>query len=355
MIYPNQQNVVREPCTAAKVDRLTTKEHGKALPFRYSLAAQCTFNESTACITLLAGAGTRWVASLKAAGMDSVFPVEAPRGLYPVENHIGSGLPTIPLAAYSIDAVKNLGKHIIVIRGWQEEIERQILAPLGIEPRKVSFITQQPGLYGKVAGHGDALWQAQGSWKNSRYVITNFGGDANSPITARAGLAMMKMLDEAGIETGLLLPAAFQKNPAYPIILDESGLPVSFGHNKLGGSTAAHKAAPSRNTDGYAFTNVGIRIYRTDWLLRAVSDIRSKFWTPETDYSIPGNDPEGHEFALDNVDAWLASKKMARIAAIANSEELTPAKSFDDIGRFEEAVREVRQEWDMFLTFPQVR
>ena len=350
MIYPNQPNAVREPCTAVRVDRLTTQEHEQALSFRYSLAALCKSGTDTVCVTLLAGAGTRWVASLKASGMDFSFPVETPRGLYPVENFIGGSLQKLPLAAYSLDAVRNLGKHAVVIRGWQTEIEQQVLAPLGIDSRTVVFVTQLPGPNGKAAGHGDAIWQAREAWMNSRYVITNFGGDANSPITARAGLAMMKMLDEAGIEIGLLLPTAIQKNPAYPVVLDESGLPVSFGHNKLGGTTSTTVTAIPRRADGYAYTNVGIRIYRKDWLLRAISEIRSNFWSPDAGYEIPGNDPAGHEFALDNVDAWLASKNMARIAAIANPEELTPAKSFSDIGKFEAAVREVRKEWDIFLS-----
>jgi len=350
MIYPNQPNAVREPCTAAKVDRLTTTEHEKALDFRYSLAALCQNGNDTAGVTLLAGAGTRWVASLKAAGMESAFPADAPRGLYPVENFFGGSLHKIPLAAYSVDAVRNLGKQVIVIRGWQAEIEEKVLTPLGIDSRKVTFVTQLPGPNGKVAGHGDAIWQAQEAWMHSRFVVTNFGGDANSPITVRAGLAMVQMLDEAGIEIGLLLPVALQKNPAYPVKLDESGLPVSFGHNKLGGSSASAVTAVPRHEDAYAYTNIGIRIYRTDWLLRAISEIRSNFWSPDTGYEIPGNDPAGHEFALDNVDAWLASKGAARIAAIANPEELTPAKSFSDIGTFEAAVREVRKEWDMFLS-----
>lgn len=349
MIYPNQPNAVREPCTAVRVDRLTTTEHEKALGFRYSLAALSKSDNDIACVTLLAGAGTRWVASLKAASMDFLFPTETPRGLYPVENFIGGSPHTIPLAAYSVDAVRNLGKQIIVIRGWQTEIEQQVLLPLGIDLQKVAFITQLLGPNGKVAGHGDAIWQAQNAWMNSRYVITNFGGDANSPITVRAALAMIKMLDETGIEIGLLLPVALQKNPAYPVVLDESGMPISFGHDKLGGSLASMATAIPRRDGEYAYTNVGIRIYRTDWLLRAISEIRLNFWSPETGYEIPGNDPAGHEFALDNVDAWLAAKRVARIAAIANPEELTPAKSFQDIGKFKAAVREVRKEWDMFL------
>lgn len=350
MIYPNQPNAVREPCTAVRVDRLTTQEHENALSFRYSLAALCTSGNDTACVTLLAGAGTRWVASLKTSGMDFSFPADMPRGLYLVENFIGGNPHKVPLAAYSVDAVRNLGEQVIVIRGWQREIEQQVLEPLGIDSRTVAFVTQLPGPNGKVAGHGDAIWQAQEAWMNSRYVITNFGGDANSPITVRAGLAMIKMLDEAGIEIGLLLPVALQKNPAYPVTLDESGLPVSFGHNKLGGGPSAMVTANPQHADGSAYTNVGIRIYRKDWLLRAISEIRSNFWSPDASYEIPGNDPAGHEFALDNVDAWLASKHMARIAAIANPEELTPAKSFSDIGKFEAAVREVRKEWDMFLS-----
>ena len=62
---------------------------------------------------------------------------------------------------------------------------------------------------------------------------------------------------------------------------------------------------------------------------------RERYWVEGTGYAIPGNDPEGHEFALDNVDAELAAEGRARILAIARPEELTPAKSVDDVPAFE--------------------
>jgi hypothetical protein len=79
-----------------------------------------------------------------------------------------------------------------------------------------------------------------------------------------------------------------------------------------------------------------------------VDEIESSYWRKDSGYSIPGNDPEAHEFALDNVDALLARRGEARILAIAKTEELTPAKSYDEIENFEEAAKRVRTEWTKF-------
>jgi hypothetical protein len=133
--------------------------------------------------------------------------------------------------------------------------------------------------------------------------------------------------------------------PAYPIDLDAEGLPVSFGHAKLHGSgspdgTSCRGAAP-------AYTNVGVRIYRAAALLEQVEFFRSGNWVEGLGYSIPGNDPGGCEFALDNVDARLAASLKARILAVSRPEELTPAKSVDDLAAFERAVAVVLNDTDL--------
>lgn len=323
--------------------------------------------KATCCLTLLAGAGTRWVRTLAAAKaaasggnpapwadddfrrLVETFPLDAPRGLFPVRNFINSRTPGIPLAAYAVDAFRGLGRQIIVLRGWETEIRREVVEALGIDSSTVDFCTQELGPGGKALGHGDAARQAWRFWCNSTYILTNFGGDANSPLTARASLKALAAMNAAGEDVGLLLPVAEIENPAYPVILDAEGLPRAFGHNKLGGTEQTGWAG-GQGARGLAYTNVGIRAYRTDALISVIEEIEKKYWNEREGYSIPGNDPEGHEFALDNVDALLASRGKARILPIARPEELTPAKSFDEIGHFEEAAGKVRAAWRRFVS-----
>jgi len=273
-----------------------------------------------------------------------------------VRNFISDVSPRIPLAAYAVDAFRGLGRQIIVLRGWESEIRREVVEALGIDAGMVGFCTQEPGPGGKVLGHGDAVRQAQHLWRDSTYILTNFGGDANSPLTAMASLNALAALNAAGEDVGLLLPVAEIWNPVYPVILDAEGIPRAFGHDKLGGAGgttgAAARTGPTGASDvgGLAYTNVGIRAYRTDALLAAIDEIAGKYWSENSGYSIPGNDPAGHEFALDNVDALMASRGKARILAVARPEELTPAKSFDEIQHFEEAAEKVRAEWRRFVS-----
>ncbi len=288
----------------------------------------------TVCLTLLAGSGSRWVKSLAAAGIG--FDARRPRGLFPVRDFLLGG-ERVPIAAYALAAVRALGRHLLVVRGWEAEIEAEILAPLGIAPGERDFC-EQAAPYGKPLGHGDAAWQARSLWRGADYVVTNFGGDANSRRTVLCSLMALDALRSMGTEVAMLLPAAALDSPAYPIGLDAEGLPRSFGHAKLQGSGAA--SAPGAK----GFTNVGVRVYSAAALLEAVDSFREESWIEGTGYAIPGNNPEGHEFALDNVDARLAAEGLARILAIARPEELTPAKSVEDIPAFERAIRSVVEE-----------
>jgi hypothetical protein len=313
-----------------------------------------------ACLTLLAGAGTRWVKSLSAAkaklagNEDEVslaaaaFPLAAPRGLFPVRNFLGTGERTIPLAAYALDAFRGLGRQSIVIRGWEKEIRDSVLAPLGIQASNVGFRTQLEGPEGKVLGHGDAAMQAISLWRDSKYVIVNFGGDANSPLTALLSLLVLKRLDTGGEGADLLMPVTRIEGAAYPIFVDKAGLPRRFGHDKLGGKTAESQSSRIGNLRLTGFTNVGIRAYRTAALAEAILEMKGRYWRDGIGWDIPGNDPAGHEFALDNVDALIAEQGRARLLHVAAPEELTPAKSFDELGRFEAAMEKVRTDWDDF-------
>lgn len=345
------------------------------------------WNETSA-ITLLAGAGTRWSASLEKArlmlkegswiggeeapdpALIASFPSDAPRGLFPVPDYIrnmddtgaaaagpdGAQASThapcnIPMAAYAVDAVRKAGRHILVVRGWEEAIENQILKPLDLGPalrtdrapassnrhHRERFFTQKTGPDGKVHGHGDAVLQCRSLWRDARYVITNFGGDANSPLTVILAVHAMAAFDARGIEVGVVIPAARTEHPAYPVSLDEDGLPAGFWHEKLAGSHAG-----TIPTD---LTNVGIRVYRADWLDRALSLLHERYFMEGIGWSIPGNDPSAHECALDNVDSLLAEMKVARVMPLALPRELTPLKSLDQYGAFVRAVRAVRLEW----------
>ena len=305
----------------------------------------------TVCITLLAGSGSRWVRSLEAAGLGAssspwlergaVFDPSRPRGLFPVRNWIRergvSDQTLIPVAAYALHAVHGLGRHLIVVRGWEREIDEEILRPLGIGPGERDFCTQEAH-YGKPLGHGDAVWQCRALWKDADYVITNFGGDANSRRTLSSSLLALDALGSSG-GVDLLMPAATTASPAYPISLDDRGLPRSFGHAKL--QQGAPRAEGRGPTGDAAYTNVGVRVYRARALLESVERFRSAHWIEGSGYAIPGNDPQGHEFALDNVDADMAGKGRARILAMALPRELTPAKSLEDIPAFEAAMAEV--------------
>jgi hypothetical protein len=296
----------------------------------------------TVCLTLLAGSGSRWTKSLAAAearGEGRPFDPAKPRGLFPVRDFLGLG-GRLPIAAYSLAAVRGLGRHLIVVRGWEAEIDAEILAPLGIGSGERDFFTQEAP-FGKPLGHGDAAWQCRELLRGADYVVANFGGDANSRRTILSSLLALDALRSSGAEVDFLLPAAPLESPAYPIGLDAGGLPRSFGHAKLQGGRAPAPVREPEGSRGPGYTNVGVRVYRAPALVERLESFRSRYWVEGSGYAIPGNDPEGREFALDNVDAELAAEGRARILAIARPEELTPAKSVDDVPAFERAIESV--------------
>jgi hypothetical protein len=139
------------------------------------------------------------------------------------------------------------------------------------------------------------------------------------------------------------MPVALAHAPAYPIGVGREGLPLTFGHNKLkGGDTAG--SAP-----GMAYTNVGLRIYRAKVLAEAMERVRKTWWRAGTGYTIPGNDPAGGEFALDNVDALLAEEGRARLLHVCRPQELSPVKCLEDVPRFERDIGVVCADWAVDL------
>lgn len=293
--------------------------------------------ERTVCLTLLAGSGSRWTASLRKAaesGSAPDFDPARPRGLFPVRNHLGRGPDPIPIAAYAVDAARGLGDRVIVVRGWEDEIDREILLPLGVGPESRRFFTQATPC-GKPLGHGDAVWQCRDLWKPYDYVLVNFGGDAASPFTALAALVTLDALVSMGEAVSLILPAARFENPAYPIAVDSYGRPSSFGHAKLTGAFMAAQAG---------FANVGVRAYKASALYALIETIHAESWREGAGYEIPGNDPSGREFALDNVDARLAALRLVRLLPVALPQELSPVKSLEDVRAFEAAALAVRED-----------
>lgn len=353
----------------ADFDSLTTSKLADCFPLRQELPslAAATMHAAgvsqlvrllasrTTCITMLAGSGSRWVASLEEArvsGRDTGADPAAPRGLFGVPNRMGFGPDPLPIAGYALAAVRDLGRHVIVVRGWERDIEDSILAPLSYQQGSWVFATQDaPG--DKPRGHGDAAYQTMPLWADSDYVLVNFGGDASSPLTALSALAVMAVLSggspAASPLTDLLMPAALVENPAYPITLDERGLPRGFGHAKLQGATAV--------TASSGYTNVGVRVYRASALREALETIRRSWWTRESGYRIPGNapagdDPAGGEFALDNVDALLAADGRARLLPVARPQELSPVKSLADLQRFNRDIQVVCDDWRILESLP---
>ncbi len=325
----------RDELVPAALDVLGEAETGAAL--------EKTAGE-TAVVTLLAGAGSRWIRSIEAfreewpaeLGEDVRqaavgFALEKPRGLFPVTNYL-PGIPgeMIPVAAYSLAAVKGVGEQLIMTGGYDREIEETILEPLGYDRGEVLFQHQEM-FRGSPLGHGAAAWQCRRFWEDKRYVLFNFGGDANSRRTVEESLLVMAALDVLGEAPALLLPAALVPNPDYTIEMDKQGLPRHFEHSKLTGPSGAGRG----RAEGYS--NVGLRVYRGDRLGELLGDLHRNYFDTETGYVLPEN--QGNELALDNVDRRLAEGGEVRILASADSREITPAKTLDSIPRFLEAVK----------------
>lgn len=290
----------------------------------------------TVALSLLAGAGTRWKRSVEATRAaaiergetpDPALDPERPRGLFPVRNLLGGGRERLPIAAYALAATAGLGRRVLVVRGFEAQFESELLRPLGAAAGEWRWATQLE-VAGKPRGHGDAALRAMDAWRDADYVVANFGGDAASPATAALGLLCLDALNRAGEDVALVLPVARFANPAYPVALGPGGLPSAFGHAKLAGRELS---------GGPGWANVGVRVYRAADLASGLVALADAHFEDGYGYRVPGNDPEGRELALDNVDATLAASGKARVLAVALPTELSPVKELADVAAFEAA------------------
>ncbi len=287
-------------------------------------------SDKTKSLTFFAGAGARWINSIKDSGDEarSRFDPNLPRCMAGVKDMICTGKDRhIPVGIYNLGAVRNMAGNIVIYRGSSDIIQKHIADYLRILPVYVE--QTYPPEIGKPLGHGDAALQAMEHIKDSRFVITNFAADSNSKKTIAMSLLALFVLDRYGHEIDLIIPTAYMEKPRYPVLVSEEGLPVYFGQSKLKGDKPAEQ-------DGQS--NLGIRVYRTDALIRHLDRFRQIYYK-EGSYSSINNG--NNELALDNIDEAMAKEKKAFTFCIGIPEEITPIKKVSDITDFEEAMEKV--------------
>ena len=244
-----------------------------------------TVRQETVTVTFIAGAGTRWIESFKKPENEELIrrygiKKDEPRAMARVPNLLDPNGDNIPMAAYNLLAVRNLGTKQVIIYGGKtdEEAEKnrrlieELTQKMGIN--NVVFIRQKihPGRE-KPLGHGDALLQVlddpQGkkAFENAKYVITNFGCDANSYQTTVLSLLAMYVFDKYGINLSGLMPTSTSESPEYPIYIDHNGLPLGTVHKK-------DNLPPPEDGESSLQSNVGIRIFRLRALLNVLDRYR---------------------------------------------------------------------------------
>jgi len=283
----------------------------------------------TATVTMLAGVGTRWLDSLKGRELPVGYSLDMPRSTYPIEDVTRSG-ENIPIGSYNLRALKDLGRHFIVWGSHKDAIEN-IVRQAGIED--AVFVEQSKKGFPKPLGHGDAMAQVVPYLDPEiKFVVANFGGDANSRetvLTSLLVLAAMQEVEEKLAPWGIL-PTTLVQGAKYPIGLNADGFPVSYGHQKLKGAADSSGEMP---------TNVGVRLYSRAPMVDAIDYFtQPEFFDPGSGYAIPGN--AANELALDNVDDYMSvnnegrSRQKFRILNIAGREETVAVKGADDIDAF---------------------
>lgn len=273
----------------------------------------------TTVITFIAGAGTRLEESydiLNNLSLITKYKIkrDEPRGLIQVDNlDLGSipGGNLVPNAAYNLLAVKDLGSQIVVYGGKDDQeadknrllIKEKLTDRMGVDAH---FIRQQvyPGQK-KPIGHGDALFQilfdpVGKKLLKKKFVITNFGSDANSYQTTVLSLLSMYVFDKFDFDIDGLMPTSISDNPEYPVYVDKKGLPVGTFHKK-DGLLAPEDAEPSLQS------NVGIRIFKSSTLkrvMRRYEDIYRKISNGNNRVRYPND-----EFKIDHIERDMMSNR----------------------------------------------
>jgi hypothetical protein len=288
-------------------------------------------SKETMVITFLAGFGTRWQDSFSKPQnhhLKEKCDPSKPRVLVKIANLIPKIMPGQEISAgiYNFLATKNLGRNLVIYRNSRKEIEEEILQPL----KMTALFHQQtfPVEVGKPLGHGDALTQVRKEIKNFRFLITNFGSDANSRETIFLSLLCLYVLDKYKTDTWAILPSALMAKAKYPIYLDKKGMPTGIGQAKLKGGLADCSNCPS---------NVGIRVYLVKKLLPVI-DYFEKYYQEKGSYEELNNG--NNELALDNFDEYLIRQKKLQQFCLALPEEIShSAKKLEEIPNYLETLK----------------
>jgi hypothetical protein len=304
--------------------------HTDSLEIAYQRA---NIQDDVMTVGFFAGGCTRWIDSLKKYPNLKIDPTKI-RALALVENLLDKGeLPQlIPIGIYNVSSFRGLGHHLIIYHSNLNEIKAKIMTPLKIE---VQYFNQLLNVgKNKMSGHGDALIQAEHMLNHSKYIITYFSNDAHSRKTAILSLLTMHLLEQQESPIGLLLPAAYDSQPKYPIIFDKNNNPIGVKQTKLRGDQISGQSG---------FTNVGVRIYRTHELKKVLQYFR-EIYEKENSYS--SLNPNGNdEFAQDHIDELFMKQHQAKILSICSPLEMTPAKIVDCIPDFLKVMHKILQEY----------
>lgn len=310
--------------------------------------------KDTLVITAVAGAATRWKESI----------AKPQNGAIVRERHINSRAPRcmahvqdydqpdqmIPIGTYNLRAVQDLGDQVVVYGGGNPEqamVHRLQLYNELISPMKANVRLCKQKIYPnkkKPSGHGDLLLQIFKDPRmhdvimNKKYVIANFGGDANSYQTAVLSLLTLYVFDKYGFTLGSFIPTTIpseQEKDFHPLYTDNNGLPTSSYHPK------DDKVKPDGSPSGQ--TNVGFRLYGMEQLMKVMRPYEEAQARMEKGKDVEY--PVG-ELKQDHFDqACMQDLGInALVAPIAIEEEIihTP-KGVDNLAQFEADMRVVYQ------------
>jgi len=286
-----------------------------------------------AIVSLMAGAGTRWQESVKAAAAAGsadakAIDLEKPRCLAPVEDVLHPERK-VPVGAYTFRATKGLGYPVVIWGSHPDEV-KQMVKDEGINDAVFGQQKIYPGQK-KPLGHGDAARQAleQCLFKpGTEFVAAFFGGEVNSRETIVTTIMVLAALQELTEGRPLsVLPTTFLPKARYLVETDCDGFPTAFVQPKL--------MDLAKFPEGQS--NVGVRTYTMEAFSGGIKFFSSpEMFDPAKGYTIPGN--KASEFALDNIDIKIVkasrvpgSRGLFRSLCIARPEEVVPPSGMWDL------------------------